>query len=79
MATINAVHIHISDNNLTGQTYAILHLSDYTTDCNGEILLTLNLATEDEVDLAVEQLINEIQEAGKAAKRILVKAKRSTR
>ncbi|MDD2231154.1 MAG: hypothetical protein PHY48_17350 [Candidatus Cloacimonetes bacterium] len=74
MACINAVHIHIGDKNVPGPVYVFLQLNDYSTDCNGEILLTANLATVNEVDSAVEHLIEEIQEAGRAAKRILSKS-----
>jgi hypothetical protein len=76
MACINAVHIHIGDNNISAQINVRLQLNDYVTDCNGEILLTPNLATEDEVDSAIEHLISEIQEAGKTAKHILLISKK---
>ena len=76
MVCINAVHIHIGDKNVPGPVYVFLQLNDYSTDCNGEILLTPNLATANEVDSAVEHLIEEIHAACKAAKRILLKSQK---
>jgi hypothetical protein len=73
MLSINAIPIHKGDKDIPGPTFAILYLTGYTSDSNGGILLSPELATEKEVDEAVEHLVTEIQKAAKAAKRILSK------
>lgn len=75
MAEISAVPVPRNDPGFIGPTFAQLKLTGFMQDAEGQILLSSQLATADEVDFAVQHLIKEAEKAGRAAKKILEKAK----
>lgn len=75
MAEIKAVSVPMGDKDFIGPTYAQLKLTGYIGNSDTGILLTPRLATVDEVDHEVAQLINAVERAGKEAKKIITSAK----
>jgi hypothetical protein len=75
MAEISAVPVPFGDKEFVGPTHTQFILTGYMKNKGPEILLSPILATSDEVDREVKRLVEEVEKAGKAAKRILEKNK----
>jgi len=77
MAKIDVFEKPYGNKSLPGPMFVQLWLSSYSSDSEGRIFLSPELASDREVDESIDYLINQLEKMRKKAKRILEKNKKA--
>jgi hypothetical protein len=76
MAEINVFEVAPKKGDMPFTPYLHIHLSEYSSDAEGHILLSAQLMTDKEIDEAVDLLLKQLENVRKRAKSKLKKSKK---